>query len=327
MRSLLNILLLVLCIFLSCCGDDSTSEYNSEEIGTITLGGYPIKNLRYESGNEQGFTNSSGEFNYEGNIDFYLGSIKLGSIQGSDHITIFDLTKATYEETFNASDLNVRELLLVLDNDVTPSNGIQINSQAHSLFNLSQDNFIYDEESKSDVSSEYKLFIKDRNEFDTNEKLNELIFQYSSNPTTIGDWNGHICTIGYYSNYLGIINEEQLKRTRSYDVAESFIGKYECNFSGEGYSGSFSFQTDLSYHCTISGKDLGDGTCNGNNISTVYVDINHENGNVGMDLNCLGWLHFYGIVTENGEFISGDFGKYYGTQNPLGTFSCNIVSK
>lgn len=331
MRSLLSLLSVITISFfvLSCGGDGGEADGNggSEGTGTVTLGGSPVENLRYESGNKQGFTNSSGEFNYEGDIDFYIGSIRLGSIQGSDNITILDTTKATYGEDYTTSDLNVRELILLLDSDVKPSNGIQIKNQAHSLFNLNEDSFSSDGVSKLDDSSEFELFLLNRNDFTTNEKLSELIHQYSGAPTTIGDWDGYVCTVGYYSNHLGQIDEDQLEKTRAYDLAQSFIGDYACNFNGTGHNGSFSFQTDLSFHCNISGRSFEDGSCNGNTISSVNVNIDHESGDVEMNFYCQGWLHFYGTASEDGGSISGDFGSISDSHEPLGTFSCSLVSR
>jgi len=177
MKFILNRLLIIMCFSLWCCGGSSGSDSGGPKpdgIGTLTLGGSPVENLRYESGSDQGFTNSSGEFNYKGNIDFYIGLVKIGSIQGESKITLFDLNNATYGESSEIPDLNVRELLLVLDSDIKPSNGIKINSSVHSLFLLTSDDFIPDDGPESKVDSEYKLFLLNRDKFRNKRNLTNL---------------------------------------------------------------------------------------------------------------------------------------------------------
>ena len=122
-------LFLALSFFLSAC--DNQSESITDTL-TPSIGVFidsPVTGLGYSSKSFSGKTNDKGEFKYLPNEDvkFFIGDIVLGSSRGAPVITPLTLVP----EATNAFDnkvINIVRLLMTLDEDLNPDNGIKISN-------------------------------------------------------------------------------------------------------------------------------------------------------------------------------------------------------
>lgn len=95
-----------------------------------------VAGLKYVSGALSGVTDAQGRFTYEvgEQVTFLLGGVELGSSLGAEVITPIDLVE---NGTLNSQEVkNIVKLLLLVDQDERPGNGINIEQ---SLQNLSLD--------------------------------------------------------------------------------------------------------------------------------------------------------------------------------------------
>lgn len=104
---------------LSACGGDR-KEQRGRFIDSA------VEGAEWFSGDRSGLTDADGGFNYRGreSVRFAIGAVDLGQARGDDIITPLDLA-----DTDNIDDplvLNRARLLLSLDEDQIPSNGIKI---------------------------------------------------------------------------------------------------------------------------------------------------------------------------------------------------------
>ena len=88
-----------------------------------------VEGLRYETASFSGFTNSAGEYNYSPGetVTFYIGDIIIGSVEAGPVVTPLSLVPDAIDPT-DLTVTNIVRLLLTLDNDSDPSNGIEITS-------------------------------------------------------------------------------------------------------------------------------------------------------------------------------------------------------
>lgn len=152
-------LLLSTSLLLSACGGSSgTSTSTNTNTSSIapTVGVFtdsPVEGLRYTGPNFSGLTNAKGEFNYlEGDVvSFSLGGMIFGSVTGAQTITPFSLFNLTAPASAAAirselskedSDfrkvLNIVTLLVTLDRDNNPDNGLDVSSYDLELANATQ---------------------------------------------------------------------------------------------------------------------------------------------------------------------------------------------
>ena len=140
-KKLINYLIFILIIlnFTSCGRTDEKpiitekkiEEKKTEEviIKTAVFIDDIVSGLRYENNGEVEFTNEKGEFNYtKGDIDFYIGNIKIGtisSIPDDNLVFIQDLLKLPRENTKDPKVLAIGTLLQSLDSNKS-SNNIEI---------------------------------------------------------------------------------------------------------------------------------------------------------------------------------------------------------
>jgi hypothetical protein len=120
-------LFLALSFFLSACNNKSESDTLSPSIGVFIDS--PVTGMGYSSKSFSGKTNDKGEFKYLPNEDikFFIGDIVLGSSKGAPVITPLSLVP----EATNAFDnkvINIVRLLMSLDEDLNPDNGIKISN-------------------------------------------------------------------------------------------------------------------------------------------------------------------------------------------------------
>ena len=120
-------------LLISACGGGGSDGADPGTAPKASIGIFedsPVAGLFYETATRSGFTNSSGEYEYlpTETITFSIGGIVLGSATGSEVITPLTLvagaTDATHPEV-----TNIVRLLMTLDNDGNPDNGISISTE------------------------------------------------------------------------------------------------------------------------------------------------------------------------------------------------------
>jgi hypothetical protein len=140
--------LLFFTLFIAACGgggggggnDDDDDE---DEVRTGVFIDGPVEGLSYETASQSGLTNADGEFEYLAGetVSFSIGGIELGSAEGAAELNPFDLFDMTPPATELALRLelntrndvtdfdraaNIAFLLVSLDNDADPDNGIDL---------------------------------------------------------------------------------------------------------------------------------------------------------------------------------------------------------
>ncbi|MDH5377168.1 MAG: hypothetical protein OEX00_02460 [Gammaproteobacteria bacterium] len=143
-------------IVLTACGGGSSSSDNQTGTKTGVLLPGPISGVAYKTETQSGFTNEKGEFSYltGEHVQFSIGEIELGKTTAQKVITPFDIFDfdPLYAKNFEKFSSDLRDitkpsaavnwtmLLLSLDADNNPSNGIKIPNTLHTLldepFNL-----------------------------------------------------------------------------------------------------------------------------------------------------------------------------------------------
>ena len=88
-----------------------------------------VEGLNYQTETQEGTTNKKGRFYYKDNemVSFYLGDIYLGSAPGKNIITPVDLVQMAYD-AYHPDVVKICRLLLSLDEDGNPDNGINLTS-------------------------------------------------------------------------------------------------------------------------------------------------------------------------------------------------------
>lgn len=114
----------------------------------------PVSGLKYRQGGLEGITDAEGRFQYDSNSDvpleFLIGHTSLGYADGAELITPFDLNDSVASANFG---LNVSRLLITLDVDANPDNGIELSGSTQLLvaelpFDLPPDAFESDQQVK-----------------------------------------------------------------------------------------------------------------------------------------------------------------------------------
>ena len=125
---------LLIAIFtgLSISGCDSTNSEveTASGINTGVFVDSPVGNINYRTATQSGTTSASGEFSYRNGeeVTFFIGGVELPPAPARSTVTPLDLFKT--EEVDDPRVLNVSRLLLSLDEDGDPDNGITIGDQA-----------------------------------------------------------------------------------------------------------------------------------------------------------------------------------------------------
>ena len=114
---------------------DSTSSKGTSDPG-ISTGVFidsAVANIAYRTGSQSGFTNEKGEYQYRGGeqVIFSIGAIDFPSAPARRIVTPLDLVNT--DQVDNPIVLNISRLLLSLDVDGNPDNGITIGDQAASI--------------------------------------------------------------------------------------------------------------------------------------------------------------------------------------------------
>lgn len=146
-------------------GTESTGVSDPDVLTGVFIDS-PVEALRFETATQSGLTNAKGEFSYKSGEDvtFSIGAITLGSASGASQITPFDLfglpvitternLRLLLQDTEEGAPVNDLErvsnivlLLVSLDNDGNPENGLDLNGWDEKLANasLSFDHSLFD---------------------------------------------------------------------------------------------------------------------------------------------------------------------------------------
>jgi putative CocE/NonD family hydrolase len=98
----------------------------------------PVTGLRYETPTLSGVTDGDGHFDYRDGerIAFSVGSVLLGAADGADRLTLADIVARVDGSPDKLADpgfTNVGRLLLTLDEDGNPDNGVKLTRRVHEL--------------------------------------------------------------------------------------------------------------------------------------------------------------------------------------------------
>lgn len=132
-RSVSAVSLSLLLPALTAC--DSTSSDGSSDPG-ISTGVFvdsPVANIAYRTATQSGFTNENGEYNYRGGeqVTFSIGGIELPSAPARRTVTPLDLVGT--DKVDDVAVLNISRLLISLDIDGNPDNGITLSDSVESM--------------------------------------------------------------------------------------------------------------------------------------------------------------------------------------------------
>lgn len=118
-------------IWTGCGGGGGGS--NGSTSPTVNSGAFvdsPVEGLEYETATQSGLTDENGTFKYVAGetVAFYIGDIALGEGPAQDTVTPIDLVAGAVDET-DPTVTNICRLLLSLDHDGNPDNGITISPE------------------------------------------------------------------------------------------------------------------------------------------------------------------------------------------------------
>ena len=108
-------------------GSDGSPDSPSQAVKTGFFLDSAVDGLEYRTPTRHGFTDAAGRFQYlEGEtVSFFLGDVELGSSPGMNEVTPVDLVPGALDES-DGRVTNICRLLLTLDQDGDPGNGIRI---------------------------------------------------------------------------------------------------------------------------------------------------------------------------------------------------------
>jgi hypothetical protein len=123
---------LLIILAISGCDDDNDSS-GSENGNTGTFIDSPVANINYKTFSRNSVTNDAGQFIYSGKefIVFSIGDIDLPGVNATPIITPLDLAQT--DDVTDTVAINIARLLISLDADSNPDNGIWIGDQAKSV--------------------------------------------------------------------------------------------------------------------------------------------------------------------------------------------------
>ncbi|WP_298435073.1 hypothetical protein [Geobacter sp.] len=113
-----------------CSGGGGGSAPSNTPAAVVKTGKFidsPVEGLAYKTASLSGTTDKEGTFQYrEGeDVSFSVGDVALGSVKGKEKVTPVDLVSGAVDER-NPVVTNIAALLLSLDQDGKPNNGISI---------------------------------------------------------------------------------------------------------------------------------------------------------------------------------------------------------
>jgi hypothetical protein len=125
-----------LLLTLTACGGGGDSTTAIETVSTGVFIDSAVEGLQYETATQSGTTNSLGEYDYLAGetVTFSIGGIVLGSTIAGPVVTPLSLVPDATSAT-NPVVTNIVRLLLSLDSDGDPDNGITISSEVTTAAN------------------------------------------------------------------------------------------------------------------------------------------------------------------------------------------------
>ena len=132
-----TIIIISLVVILAGCDSSYTKDdtnLNSQILLNTTVVSFgsfkdsAVAGINFESGGQQGVTDSNGTFKYEEgqNVTFSVGGVVIGSGPPSSEMTPVDIVEGGSED--NQAVVNIARFLQTLDDDGDPTNGIGISS-------------------------------------------------------------------------------------------------------------------------------------------------------------------------------------------------------
>ena len=154
-----------------------------------------VAGLSYVSGGERGVTDSQGRFTYEigETVTFSVGNVALGETEGKSLITPVDLIEQGSSRSKPV--VNIARLLISLDQDAEPSNGIAISQDVQMraedwTLEINSNNFDQELESiRPGLEEEYENFSDFPEETSARDHL-EATFRCSYAGAYIGTYDG-----------------------------------------------------------------------------------------------------------------------------------------
>lgn len=131
----INALIALSILGLSACGGSGSRFVDSAVVLDGVFKDSNVAGLSYESGVHKGKTNAAGKFRYEEgeDVSFSLGKIEFGSGLGKPVMTPVDLVENG--KLTDTAVVNRVRLLMMLDKDNTPGNGIEISQKVQDKAN------------------------------------------------------------------------------------------------------------------------------------------------------------------------------------------------
>ncbi len=128
-----NGLVAVSLLGLTACGGSSGGGASGSMVADGVFKDSNVSGLSFESGVQKGVTDAKGVFKFEegADVSFNVGGVNLGSGKGKSVMTPLDLVTDGLLATPEV--INKVRFLMMLDNDNTPSNGIQISSKVQEV--------------------------------------------------------------------------------------------------------------------------------------------------------------------------------------------------
>lgn len=141
-------------LILAACGGGS-SDGGGAVVQTGVLIDGPVRGVHYQTATQSGLTDADGRFRYLANetVAFSIGGVQLGSAKAASQLDPFDLAgiappsteaelrAALRDTSFTAFDraINIARLLVSLDNDHNPDNGLDLSGWDTALAGASLD--------------------------------------------------------------------------------------------------------------------------------------------------------------------------------------------
>lgn len=339
-KSTLMILVTLLAIT-GCGGSDSDSDTridtDTEDEVTTAIGQFKDSNIvgiRYVSGGQSGITGINGTFTYEvgEKVMFSLGGVTVGESLGKSVVTPIDLVSEGSSDSVEVQ--NIVRLLMMLDEDDDPSNGITISP---AILNMADD-WTQVDFSTSDLPSELVSIISDTVSSGGMHRLpsldeakahleDTLLCSYAGayKGTFSGDDNGRFGILIDVSSggvkgvaysvpgdqFIGLSGQAPI----TYDQNVSFVSGNTT--SGATFTGNFtsvngvagSWENSLfSTVGTFSGERIGGvvdakyrftGNYTGDNQGLLSFDINNSNSLTGVAYN----IGFDTLLTVSGTVV------------------------
>jgi len=155
--SIHKLFLISLIVFLASCGGGGSSSSGGVTTATGQFKDSNTAGISYVSGGQSGTTGSDGSFTYEvgQTVTFSIGGVTIGTSNGKSVVTPLDLVSGGSSSSIEVQ--NIVRLLMMLDDDGDPSNGINISPSVLTIAeNWSQVDF-----SAADLAAELASIISD----------------------------------------------------------------------------------------------------------------------------------------------------------------------